>query len=123
MPAGCGRALLRWRARHVPGALVHEKTAGNPFFANQFLSVLVDEELITFDHDAAGWSWDLARIHAKGYTDNVIDMLVGKLGRLPGRTRQVLQQLACLGHSADFARLMMVYEGSEEELRRICRTP
>ena len=101
--------------------LVHEKTAGNPFFANQFLSVLVDEELITFDHDAAGWSWDLARIHAKGYTDNVIDMLVGKLGRLPGRTRQVLQQLACLGHSADFARLMMVYEGPEEELRQDLR--
>ena len=58
--------------------LVHEKTGGNPFFAIQFLSSLVEEELLTFDHDGARWSWDLDRIHAKGYTDNVVDLMVGK---------------------------------------------
>jgi serine/threonine protein kinase len=63
--------------------LLHEKTAGNPFFANQFLTALADEGLITFDHDAAQWSWDLTRIHLKGYTDNVVELMVGKLGRLP----------------------------------------
>src|SRR5262249_20332942 len=31
--------------------LVHEKSAGNPFFAIQFLSALIDEGLVTFDHD------------------------------------------------------------------------
>ena len=36
--------------------LVHEKTAGNPFFAIQFLSALAEEGLLTFDHDAARWS-------------------------------------------------------------------
>src|SRR4029077_3932195 len=30
--------------------LVHEKTAGNPFFAIQFISALADEGLLTFDH-------------------------------------------------------------------------
>ena len=25
----------------------------------------------------ARWSWDLNRIHAKGYTDNVVDLMVG----------------------------------------------
>jgi hypothetical protein len=70
--------------------LVNEKTAGNPFFAIQFLAVLADEQLITFDHDAARWSWDLARIRAKGYTDNVVDLMVGKLERLPVRTQRVL---------------------------------
>ena len=33
----------------------------------------------------ARWSWDLTRIHAKGYTDNVVDLMVGKLSRLPAR--------------------------------------
>ena len=31
-------------------ALVHEKTAGNPFFAIQFLTALADEALLIFDH-------------------------------------------------------------------------
>ena len=81
--------------------LVHEKTAGNPFFAIQFLSALAEEGLLTFDHGAARWSWDLDRIHAKGYTDNVVDLMVGKLSRLPAETQKALQQLACLGNSAE----------------------
>ena len=39
--------------------LVHEKTAGNPFFAIQFLYSLAEEGLLTFDHREARWSWDL----------------------------------------------------------------
>src|SRR6185503_5261618 len=63
--------------------LVHDKTGGNPFFAIQFLSTLAEEKLLAFDDDTADWSWDLERIHAKGYTDNVVDLMVRKLGRLP----------------------------------------
>src|ERR1700704_2584992 len=44
--------------------LVHEKTAGNPFFAIQFLYALSEEGLLIFEHDAARWCWDLDRIHA-----------------------------------------------------------
>jgi len=57
--------------------LVHEKTGGNPFFAIQFISALDEEGMLTFDHDAACWSWDLERIHAKGYADNVVDLMFG----------------------------------------------
>ena len=80
--------------------LVYEKTAGNPFFAIHFLSALVEEALVSFDHGATRWSWDLARIHAKGYTDNVVDLMVGKLSRLPADTQAAMQHLACLGHGA-----------------------
>ena len=85
--------------------LVHEKTAGNPFFAIQFISALAEEALLTFDHGDGRWSWDLNRIHAKGYTDNVVDLMVGKLNRLPVETQKALQQLACLGNSAEIAML------------------
>jgi predicted ATPase len=104
------------RGRAGPLAeLVEEKTTGNPFFAIQFISALFEEGLLIFDHIEGQWSWDLNRIHAKGYTDNVVDLMVGKLKRLPIETQKALQQLACLGNSADFAMLRMVYQDSSEE--------
>jgi PAS domain S-box-containing protein len=96
--------------------LIHEKTAGNPFFAIQLISVLVEESLLTFDYGEGRWSWDLNRIRAKGYTDNVVDLMVGKLSRLPVETQQALQLLACMGNSAECALLEMVSPQSNEEM-------
>lgn len=104
------------RAASPLAQLVYEKTAGNPFFAIHFLSVLVEEALVSFDHGTTRWSWDLTRIHAKGYTDNVVELMVGKLSRLPADTQVAMQHLACLGHGAGDALLAMVYQNSEEEL-------
>ena len=64
----------------------------------------------------ACWSWDLDRIHAKGYTDNVVDLMVGKLTRLPVETQAALQQLACLGNIAEITMLSIVHGTSEEEV-------
>lgn len=98
--------------------LIHEKTTGNPLFAIQFISALVDEALLTFDYGAGQWCWDRNRIHAKGYTDNVVDLLVDKLNRLSAETRNRLQKLACLGHDAKFTLLRIAYEDSEEKMHR-----
>ena len=97
--------------------LVHDKTAGNPFFAIQFLSALAEEALLTFDHGAAKWSWDLNRIRGKGYTDNVVELMAGKLSRLPMETQQALQQLACLGNLAGITTLSIVLGASEAEVQ------
>ena len=99
--------------------LVHEKTAGNPFFVIQFLHALAEEHLLAFDHDSARWRWDLDRIYAKGYTDNVIDFMVGKLTRLPAETQQALQQLACVGDVAGVAMLSIVLQMSEDEVHAV----
>ena len=107
----CGR-----RGAAPLAGLVAEKTTGNPFFAIQFLSALAEESLLTFDYGQGQWSWDLNRIHAKGYTDNVVDLLVEKLNRLPVETQKALQRLACLGNSADFAMLRMVWQDSGDEV-------
>lgn len=96
--------------------LIHEKTTGNPFFAIQFISTLADEGLITFDYDEGRWVWDLRRIHAKGFTDNVVELMVGKLHRLPVETQTALQQFACMGNSAEFEMLRLVYPGEAEEM-------
>jgi PAS domain S-box-containing protein len=95
--------------------LVHEKTGGNPFFANRFIASLAEEGMLTFDRDAARWSWDLDRIRAKGYTDNLADLMVGKLTRLTAETQKAVQLLACLGNAAAVATLSLVYGTSEAE--------
>lgn len=77
--------------------LLHEKTTGNPFFAIQFISTLAEEGLLSFDYSEGRWAWDLNRIHAKGYTDNVVQLMVGKLNRLPIETQEALKQFACMG--------------------------
>jgi predicted ATPase len=97
-------------------SLIHEKTAGNPFFAKQLITVLVEEALLKFDYDEGQWSWDLDRIRAKGYTDNVVDLMVAQLNRLPAETQQALQLLACMGNSADFSLLEMASRQVIEEM-------
>jgi PAS domain S-box-containing protein len=95
---------------------VHARTAGNPFFAIQFIAALAEEGLLTFDHGAARWSWDLDRIHAKGYTDNVVDLMVRKLNRLPVETKKAMQQFACLGNAAKITTLSIIRETHEEQV-------
>jgi len=96
--------------------LIHEKTTGNPFFAIQFISALADDRLLKFDYRAQRWVWDLLRIRAKGFTDNVVELMVEKLKRLPPETRKVLQQFACMGNGAEFEMLRIGYQGSVEDM-------
>jgi PAS domain S-box-containing protein len=96
--------------------LMHEKTAGNPFFVNQFLQELLEDDLIAFEPRDARWRWDLGAIRAKGHTDNVIDYMVGKLSRLPLITQEALKGLACLGHSAKVSTLATVQGTPEKQL-------
>jgi PAS domain S-box-containing protein len=96
--------------------LIHEKTTGNPFFALQFISTLADDRLLTFDYRARRWVWDLPRIRAKGFTDNVVELMVEKLKRLPAETQKALQQFACMGNNAEFEILRIGYQGSIDDM-------
>jgi PAS domain S-box-containing protein len=96
--------------------LVQEKTAGNPFFAIQFLTHLSEEHLLEFDARESTWNWDVDRIAAEGFTDNVADLMLSKLKRLPARTQKALRQLACLGNSAEITTFSTVQGRSEKEI-------
>jgi predicted ATPase/signal transduction histidine kinase len=112
-----GHALRCAPTRAAPLAqLVHEKTGGNPFFASRFLSTLADENLLAFDATAGEWCWDLARIRAKGYTENVVDLMVDRVSHLPAQTQTALKQLACLGNAATTAMLSTALETSQDHL-------
>jgi PAS domain S-box-containing protein len=97
--------------------LVHEKTGGNPFFALQFLTSLTEEELLTFDSPAPGWRWDMERIRARNYTDNVVELMAEKLQRLASATQEALKQLACLGNVVEIDTLAAAFGKTEEAIR------
>ena len=98
--------------------LVRDKTGGNPFFVIHFLTTLHQHGLISFDRVARRWRWDLARIRAQGYTDNIVELMVGKLHDLPAETQQALKLAACLGASMDAEALGVVFEGEAEAALR-----
>jgi PAS domain S-box-containing protein len=93
--------------------LVQEKTGGNPFFAIQFFIELADEGLLAFDPVTRAWQWQIDRIRAKNYADNVVDLMVGKLKRFTGTSQEALKQLACLGNVAPIANLAPVHGTTE----------
>ncbi|WP_437520549.1 AAA family ATPase [Sorangium sp. So ce726] len=97
--------------------LVYEKTGGNPFFVLQFLIVLHQEGLIAFDADEGAWRWDIGAIRDKGFTDNVVELMAGKLKRLSDRTRDALTLAALLGSSVDVDALAVVAGRPAEEVR------
>ncbi len=88
--------------------LVHEKTAGNPFFVEEFLKLLYREQLIGFDGSTGLWCWDTEQIAAQQITDNVVHLLTGRLERLQARARQLLEFGACIGRRFDLQSLAAV---------------
>ncbi|UOD28293.1 AAA family ATPase [Massilia violaceinigra] len=89
-------------------ALVYPKTAGNPFFTLQFLTRLGENRLLRFNDESARWEWDAQAIGARSFSDNVIDLMVARLGQLPGCTLDLVKLLACLGPDAGLDTIALV---------------
>jgi histidine kinase len=98
------------------GALIHAKTNGNPFFTLELVRSLHQDGLLAFDRGL--WRWDLKQIEAVQITDNVIDLLVGKVQKLPEETQAVLKLASCIGSRFDSRTLATVYERSPRETTR-----
>ena len=87
--------------------VLYAKTGGNPFFLNELLEQLHQEELIYFD--ASGlWSWDLDRIHDVAISDHVVSFAIERLKSLPADTRKALRRAACIGNRFDLKTLALI---------------
>jgi predicted ATPase/signal transduction histidine kinase len=94
------------------GALVHERTAGNPFFVGQFLLSLTEDGLIRFAADTGRWVWDLPAIRQRGMTDNVVDLMAGRIGELPAVAQEALRVAAVIGNTFDLGTLAAAMDRS-----------
>jgi predicted ATPase/signal transduction histidine kinase len=88
-------------------ALAREKTGGNPFFLLQFLLTLHQDGLLVRT-PAGTWHWDAEGARARGYSDNVVDFLMGKLRQLPPRTQHLLRLAACVGNTFSLPTLLLI---------------
>ncbi|MGQ4646226.1 AAA family ATPase [Lyngbya aestuarii] len=92
--------------------LVLHKTEGNPFFVNEFLRTLYSENWLIFDAQQRSWEWKIAQIQAQNITDNVVELMLLKLWKLPENTQQILRLAACIGAEFDLETLAIVCKQS-----------
>lgn len=76
--------------------ILHAKTTGNPFFVNALFRNLYDKNLIFFSNDK--WNWNLQRIREVEISENVIDLMVEKIQRLPVNFIDILKFSACIAN-------------------------
>ncbi len=95
--------------------LILEKTGGNPFFFNEFLKSLYNEDLISFDDAHGRWSWDLDRIRARQIADNVAALMSDRLLHLPADTLECLRVAACVGNRFELRFLAALRNATMQE--------
>lgn len=96
--------------------LVLNKTQGNPFFMNEFLKSLYVEGLLDFKASSGKWQWNLEQIQSRSFTDNVVELMTGKIQKLPDITQNILKLAACIGNQFDSRTLAIVREKSQPEV-------
>ncbi|WP_416424706.1 AAA family ATPase [Pseudomonas sp. App30] len=85
--------------------VIHAKSGGNPLFIQQLVRTLLEEKRLVPRPGALGWAWDQQALEACPVADNVVDLLLTRMARLPRRTRWLLGLLALIGTRADLAHL------------------
>lgn len=90
--------------------ICHQKTAGNPFFLEQFIKRLYEIKLITFDRNIGKWLWDIDKIQQADITSNVIDLMLTKIKSLSNNSQNILKLASCIGNQFDLKTLSVINE-------------
>jgi len=93
--------------------LIYQKTQGNAFFTHEFFKSLYDKELLIFDGKEQKWQWDVEKMATLDMTDNVVELMASKIGKLPSETIEVLKLAACISNQFDLKTLSIIYQQSQ----------
>ena len=88
--------------------LLMEKTGGNPFFMGQFLFALYEDKLLKFNITTKKWDWDIEQINERDLTDNVVELMIQKIRKLPETTQKLLQTCSCIGSAVSLNTLAII---------------
>lgn len=92
--------------------VIHEKTAGNPFFVTQFLLMLRQENFLTYSFSSFKWEWgDVDKLASAAHvSENVADVVGNSLKLMPNSTRVAVEVAACLGSVVPASVLIEYFE-------------
>jgi predicted ATPase len=86
---------------------VAAKTGANPLFVGQFLHRLYEQDVLRFDPRLPGFGWDMDEVRQVPVTDNVVDLVAGRVGRLGPDDRRLLETAALVGDRFDLSTLAL----------------
>ena len=94
---------------------VRQKTNGIPQHVRDFVAAMFDRGLLYFDREHREWDWNLDAIANETPSDNVSELLAGRVGELDRETSRILQIAACIGDEFDLDTLAHVSNLSATE--------
>lgn len=96
---------LQQNISHELPSLIHVKTGGNPFFVRQFLTQLYRDKLLYYNENNI-WEFNIDKIKEKDYSDNVVDIIAGRIRNLNTTSLEILKIASCIGTNFTFKRLI-----------------
>lgn len=85
------------RDRSFPlAAIVFKKALGNPFYLTAYLTELWQQKLIYYNISEGRWDWSLLKIQP--VDEDVVEIMINKVLRLPKETQRVLIMASCIGN-------------------------
>lgn len=96
--------------------IILTKTQGNPFFTRQFVKSLVDQGILYFDRSQNQWCWQAENTLFENASDNVVNLVMNRLGAFPEASQVALKFGACIGKRFDIELLAGVSKVSIDEV-------
>lgn len=88
-----------------------KRTHGNPFFLIEFMTMLVEEEMLVFNLGLLKWVWDVKEIeNATVSTSNVVHLLQTKMRKMSAKAQLLLEYAACLGSSFRQSTINLIWQ-------------
>ncbi|MBW9269271.1 MAG: PAS domain S-box protein [Candidatus Thiodiazotropha sp. (ex. Lucinisca nassula)] len=97
--------------------LIYSKTAGNAFFIHQMLGALSEGNQLTIDESTHNWRWDMAALQTMDITENVVELVAGKMRRLPSASQEILKLAACIGNQFHVPTLAVIAQLPEQTVQ------
>jgi tetratricopeptide (TPR) repeat protein len=94
--------------------IVYEKTRGNPFFTEEVIESLKEEEIISREDNR--WKIKVTQIE---FPDTVKNLIKARIGRLDDEHQSVLTMASLVGNEFTFEALQGVMDLEEDRLRKI----
>lgn len=101
--------------------LLIRRSSGNPFFVRRLLHLMHAQGLVRFNADSQSWTWNESEIELVPISDNVLDVMMLAIDRMPSQTKRLLETGSCIGYRFDLDTLSELTDLSPSALTDLLR--